>query len=97
MKVIGARFRGDADDPALIIAELRGGVLGDDIEFLDRIYIGHEAGFIVLVFAVELPIQEVLVGLLTVAVDERTAGIIQVVRLVQALRVVGGRTRCEQS
>jgi hypothetical protein len=56
---------------AFVVPKLSPGVLGDDVEVLDSVYV-HERGFVVLVLAIENAIEEILVRLLPVAVDKRT-------------------------
>ena len=69
MKAIGARLGADAHDPALVVAEFGGGVLSDQVEFLNSIDARRVAGLVVLVFAVENTVDQILVRLLAVAVD----------------------------
>ena len=97
VKAVGARFGRDTDDAAFIVPKLCRGILGDDVEFLDGVNIRNVGSFVVLVFAVQNAVEEVLVRLFAVAVDKRTAAIVQVLRLVNPTRIIGRGTRSKEA
>ena len=96
VKSIGSRLDAGVDDAALVIAKLRRGVLGDDVEFLDSVDARLVADFVVGVFAVDDAIEQKLIGLLAVAIDVWPAGTGHALRLVQRLRIGRGCARREQ-
>src|SRR5208337_119774 len=78
---VRTRFGADADYTPLIIAELGRGVLRDQVEFLNSVRGRLVTRLVILVFAVENAVHQILVRLLTIAVDVGTAGIEHVIRL----------------
>src|SRR5260221_983925 len=69
MEGVGPRFEGRAHDATLVIAKFRRGVLGDQVEFLNGVDVGGVPGLVVLVFAIEDPVNQVGVGLFAVSID----------------------------
>ena len=70
---IGAGFDGRIYDAAQKIAELRGRILADQIEFLDGVGAGRVRDFVVVALIVVYAIEDVIVGLFAIAVDVRAA------------------------
>ncbi len=73
MILVRARFDRRIDDSTVVVAEFRGGVLGNDIDFGDSVGGGCETQKIVGGLIVVNPIQQEIVRLLAVAVDVRPA------------------------
>ena len=97
MEAVGSGLDGRVDDAAFEIAELCRRVLRDQIEFLDCIrrwcVTQQVVGDLVVIHAIE---QEI-VGLLAIAIDERTSAITAgVVAVIEAAGIGRDRTRREQ-
>src|SRR5258708_29535577 len=90
---IRSRFDGCVNDAAFVVSELGGGVLRNDVEFLDCIYARCIANLIILLLAVGLAIKEKQVGLLPVSVDVGSSSGKLVLRQLHRLRVDIGRAR----
>src|SRR5262249_25569988 len=84
MEVVGPRLEGGANDSALEIPEFGGGVLGDQVEFLDgvgsRCVPQEVVGNLVIVHAV----QQKVVRLFAVPIDVWAATTVDVVPIVKA-------------
>jgi len=70
---VGAGFDGNADDAAEVVAVGGRGVLGDEVELLDGVDAWREGYVVVVDLVVIHAIEDVVVGLLAVAVDVRAA------------------------
>src|SRR5215467_4320356 len=90
MELIGSRFCRDADDAALVISELCGCVLRNDVEFLNSVYVRGITSFIVLIFTIQNAIEEILICLLTVSIDKWAASIVQGLWLRNSARIIRG-------
>ena len=75
MELIGSGFRDDADHAAHELAEFRGGVIRDHVEFLDRVHIRRERHVVVHEFVVVHTVQQIVVGLLAVSIDVGPSGV----------------------
>ena len=71
---IRAGLDADADYAAGVIAEIGAGVLGDDVELLNRVHVGRVGDFVVLGFLIDDAVEEKSNRLLAIAVDVGTAG-----------------------
>src|ERR1700733_7245486 len=69
MELVGSGFDGDADDAAEVVAIGGWRVLGDEVELLDGVDAGGEGYVVVVDLVVIHAIEDVVVGLLAVAVD----------------------------
>ena len=98
MEAVGPRLDSRAHDSALKVPELGRGILGDEIEFLNRIRRRRKANQIVRHLIVVHTVEDKVVGLFPVAVDVRTAAIAAgVVAVVEAPGVGRHRARRKQS
>ena len=83
------------DNAALIVAELGGCVLGDEIEFLNRIRRWRIAHEVIRDLVVVYAIENEIIGLLAVPVDVRASAVCRVVTVVKAVRGRCNGPRCQ--
>ena len=89
MKAVSSRLDRRANDAALIISELGGGILSNQIEFLNRIRRRSKPNQVVRYLVVIHAVENEVVCLLAVAVDVRPSSAGGVVAVVETLRIRG--------
>src|SRR5260370_15112712 len=97
MEAVGARFNGGAYHPSLIVAELGGSVLSNQVEFLDRIDAGIVGRLVIFALVVDLAVEEKGISLFPIAIDIRPARVDHVLWELHRRRVDVCRARREQS
>ena len=80
MKLVTAGLDADADDAAQELAEIGAGIVRDDVKLLDRVDAGRIRDVVVHELVVVHAVQQVVIGLLAVAVDVGPARVEREVR-----------------
>ena len=75
VKLVAAGLGADADHAAQEVAELGAGIVGDYVEFLNGVHARGKRDVIVHEFVVVDAIEQIVVGLLAIAVDIGPAGV----------------------
>ena len=91
MKLVRSRLSDHAHNAAHEVAELGGRVLGNQVEFLNRIHAGRKADVIFRDLIVIKSVQQIIIGLFAVAVDVGTAAAEGRLRAGEFARVRGYR------
>src|SRR5579859_81589 len=83
METVRARLDGSVDDAPCEIAELGGSIRSDQVEFLDCVRGGRETEIVFRGLIVIHPVQDEVIGLLTMTIDGRAATARRIVTIVE--------------